>query len=85
MPRVLFKSGDSVEKSARMFTPSQITKESAWLKEARRVIPTIPDPKKTDWRITEAFVTIATVRFEMANSVGQRATVTIDRKYPGFG
>lgn len=68
-----------------MFTPKHLTKELAWLKEARKVIPAIPDPARSDWRILSTAVTINFVQFEMANSIGHTATVKIDRTVPRLG
>lgn len=84
MPLVRLKTED-LDKSARMFTPKKITVELAWLREARKVIPQIPNSEKTDWRIHSSHITLHFLRFEMVNSVGKVATITIDRKVPGFG
>lgn len=84
MPLVRLQT-TNVDKSARMFTPKRITQESAWLREARKVIPEIPNVEKTDWRILSMDVSLHKLHFELVNSLGTRATITIDRKVPGFG
>jgi hypothetical protein len=86
MPAVLFEyPAKSVLKQGRMFSPKRITQELAWFKEARKTIPTIPDPNKTDWQISNVEVSIRYVRFHMHNSIGHKATVTIDRTAPSLG
>lgn len=84
MPLVRFKT-DEIDQTARMFTPKLLTRELAWLNEARKVLPRIPNPAKTDWRVLSTSISLHTVRFELANSVGKTATITIDRLIPGLG
>lgn len=83
MPEVLFHHPDKDPQRARMFSPKKIQDLNAWYKGARMVIPCIPK-MGGDWRITKESATIDYVKFEVTNSIGKVAWITIDRRKPGF-
>lgn len=84
MPAVAFYHPDKPAASARMFSPSKIQDLRAWYKGARAVLPCIPKLEHGDWRITKEHADINYVKFELTNSLGQQAWITIDRNRPGF-
>ncbi len=64
--------------------PKQVTKLSAWFKQARKTIPTIPDAKSEifssdGWIIAEQGASRQFVTFKLLNRIGQKATVVIYR------
>lgn len=65
--------------------PRKVEKMEAWFKEARKMIPQIPNPKETDWIISHETATIKYVRFDMVNTVGEKCQVVIDRTQPFIG
>lgn len=86
MPAIEFTATKlPVPRRGRMFSPRNITSERAWFKAARKVIPEIPDPEKTDWQITSTQIDTRWIRYTLHNSVGESATVLIDRQVPGLG
>ena len=66
--------------------PKKMTLE-AWFKAARKMIPEIPDPSKTDWIIfhEEASRDAIMITYELQNTVGDRCKVEINRKVPLIG
>lgn len=54
----------------------------AWFREIRKVIPEVPDPRKTDWLIYHQDADLRWIRFEMQNSVGERCYIVVDRTKP---
>jgi len=64
----------------RMFAPTTAGAEKAWFKQARSVIPAIPDPKRTDWSVCTPEVSLAYIKWEMLNTIGERCWVIIDRR-----
>ena len=77
---------DFIPISKKFGAPKKMTLE-AWFKAARKMIPEIPDPKKTDWIIynEEATRDSVYIIYEMSNTVGERCKVTINRKIPLIG
>lgn len=73
------------ELSRRMFAPKKAADINAWFKEARKVIPQIPNPKDTDWVIFRSDASLNYISFEMYNSVGERCYVVIARKHSPLG
>lgn len=87
MPIVQFRNDpQSIDINRKMFAPKTATIQ-AWFKEARKVIPQIPNPKQTDWQVSNWAHAITTdgrfIKFEMFNSVGERCHIVIDRSIPG--
>ena len=81
------KSDPSFIAVSRKFgAPKKMTME-AWFKAARKVMPEIPDPTKTDWIITheEASRDAKYITFELSNTVGERGHLLIDRTIPLIG
>jgi len=70
--------------SKRMFAPKKATMD-AWYKEARSVIPEIPDLKKTDWRVLNQDANLTYVKFLIGNTTGATAMLEIDRTTSSFG
>lgn len=86
MPLITFQPKKGEMRQGRMFSPKKITSLEAWLKAARAIIPQIPDTRATDWYVKNAEATPTHVKFYLLNSVGDWATVEIDRRVPGpFG
>lgn len=85
MPEVEFRDSKGEIRRQRMFNPKRIQETSAWLKEARKVIPTIPDPDKSDWRLVDVKIEVKWIVMEMVNSVNERARILIDRTKPALG
>lgn len=83
MARVHAKSMDlGFDKTTGMPAPKRPELIEEWFKQARRVIPEIPDPKKSDWFIKTHYVTGNYLTFEMLNSIGERCAVTVLRSVP---
>lgn len=64
--------------------PKQVTKLSAWFKQARRTIPMIPNALldvfgDSDWMISEQGASQQFVTFKLLHKSGQRAAVVIFR------
>lgn len=59
----------------------------AWFKAARKVCPEIPNPEKTDWQIIQQEATKDSIFiiYDLANTVGDRCKVTVNRKIPLIG
>lgn len=74
----------SIDITKRMFAPKTATMHH-WFKEARKVIPEIPNPKQTDWIIAHEEADLRWVKFELANSVGERCFIVIDRTTASMG
>lgn len=85
MPLVIYQPSKGESKTGRMFSPKKITDLKAWLKAARTVVREIPDTKNTDWYVKNEEATQTHVKFFLLNSVGDWATVTIDRRVSKFG
>lgn len=71
--------------SKKMPAPKKVERIEAWFKQARKLIPEIPNPEQTDWQITHQDATVKWINFEMHNSVGERCYVVIDRTQPFIG
>lgn len=69
----------------KMAAPKKVTQIEAWFKEARKMIPEIPNPKDTDWIITHQQADVKWVRYDLVNSVGEKCQVVIDRTQPFIG
>lgn len=87
MPIVQFRNDpQSIQVDRKMFAPKTAS-IYAWFKEARKVIPQIPNPKQTDWQIANLDHAVSEngrwINFEMFNSVGERCYIVIDRSVPG--
>lgn len=89
MPIVQFRNDpQSIDINRKMFAP-KTSSIQAWFKEARKVIPQIPNPKQTDWQLAtiepEKVISADArwIKFEMFNSVGERCHIVIDRSIPG--
>jgi hypothetical protein len=85
MPLVIYEPSKGERKTGRMFSPRKITSLEAWLKAARTVVREIPDTKNTDWYVAHEEATTTHVTFQLLNSIGDWATVTIDRRVHKFG
>lgn len=85
MPEVLYEDKVGETRSAKMFSPKLIQEPSRWFKEARKVIPTIPNPETSDWRIVETTIEVRWITFTLVNSVNERARIIIDRTKPALG
>jgi hypothetical protein len=69
-----------------MPSPKRIQEIKYWLRGARAVLPKIPSVEVTDWRILgEPKISVQEIRIELTNTVGERATVIIDRTKPALG
>lgn len=77
---------DFITITKKFGAPKKMTLD-AWFKEARKVIPEIPDPTRTDWTITheEASKDAKFITFELSNTVGERCKLIIDRTIPLIG
>lgn len=73
------------ETSKKMPTPKKMANIENWFKDARKVIPEIPDPKVTDWFLKTSHAHPDYVKFEIVNSIGEQGTVFIDRTYKTIG
>lgn len=71
--------GINISKS--LGAPKTATLE-AWFKEIRKVIPEVPNPKKTDWLIYHQEASLQWIKFEMQNSIGERCYIVVDRTRP---
>lgn len=61
--------------------PKKVSRIDAWLKQARKTIPEIPDPyKDPKWSISTSEATIEEVRFTLVNNSGFEVLVVIRRK-----
>ena len=67
-----------------MSPPRKYQDLPSWLKQARKVLPQIPDCERTDWFIWDTIVTLQTIIFELRDSVGNRCAVAIDRRATQF-
>lgn len=74
--------GISINK--RLPIPKKVSRLEAWFKQSRKIIPEIPNPVDTDWRIASEEATLQYVKFTMVNSIGERCYVVIDRKADGL-
>lgn len=82
MPRVQFVYPFAkINVTKPMPTPRNMTKLAVWLREARKVIPQIPKIEDSDWMVWEEIVTEGTIIFHLRDSVGNKCSVAIDRKY----
>lgn len=80
-------SDPTIQPISRKFgAPKKMTLE-AWFKAARKVIPEIPNPEKTDWQIIQQEATRDSIHiiYDLANSIGDRCKLTINRKVPLIG
>jgi len=68
-----------------MPTPKRIEDPQAWVREARKVIPAIPDVSKTDWMITDFDTALDIILIGLANTVGEKANIAIDRRVKALG
>lgn len=84
--KLTFADPAAIPISKKMGAPKKMTME-AWFKSARKIIPEIPDPTKTDWIITAESATndARFITYELANTVGERCHIVIDRTIPLIG
>ena len=68
---------DSV--SRPMPTPRKVAELTAWFRGARAVIPSIPDPAKSDWFFKTSRLNLTEVRFDLYNALGHTVTVRIEK------
>ncbi len=73
-----------IEVTKTMFAPKKAGVLDAWFKEARKIIPSIPNTKDTDWFIAHGDADLDWIKFELHNSVGERCYVVINRKASGM-
>lgn len=83
MPLVQFRNQPkAIDITRKMFAPKKASIE-AWFKEARKIIPQIPNPKDSDWQVSNFDHAVSEdgrwIKFEMFNSVGERCHIVIDR------
>lgn len=68
-----------------MPAPKKIEKLEAWFKQARKVIPQIPDAPNGLWNITHQSASIKWISFELETPQGERCYVIIDRQRSALG
>jgi hypothetical protein len=73
-----------IEETKRMAAPKVAT-INAWYKQARTVIPQLPDLKRSDWQIFHHNASTGRIYIEIRNSVDERAYLVIDRTVPAIG
>jgi len=61
-------------------TPKRLDRPIDWLREIRKVIPEVPDLRKSDWYVGEFDATLSIIKITLFNSVGERCYIAIDRK-----
>ena len=88
MPAVVYDNKFTGERigPVKMPTPKRITDSVAWLREARKVIPQIPQTielRGEDWLIDGDWITSTKiVLIPLRNRDGEKANVAIDRSVP---
>jgi hypothetical protein len=77
---------EPVRVERRFGAPKKMTLE-AWFAAARKVIPEVPNPKQTDWFVhhEEASRDATWIVYDLQNTVGEKARLTINRKVPLIG
>lgn len=81
MPMVLYEDVVNKVKIIKgMITPKKVAVSAAWLKEARKVIPEIPDPTTGQCVIETTHFTVDKLVWHLRDPVGHRTYVIIDRK-----
>lgn len=82
MPRVQFSFPPrDINITKDMPSPRRIGELDHWYKQARKVIPEIPNLQETDWFIFQQEITESSIVFEIHDSVGQKCAVVIDRRH----
>jgi hypothetical protein len=81
MPIVQFRDhlGNDV-KGKQMAYPKNLQRPESWLTSARKAIPTVPDPQKTDWRVVQFDTSLDIVMIELQNRAGQKCRLGILRE-----
>lgn len=92
MPTVEFNfPSEKIRVNRSMLTPKKFTDLNHWYKSARKAIPSIPKlseptPDGILWRyISDPDVSLDWIRFDIENTMGQRAHVVINRRDNLFG
>jgi hypothetical protein len=81
MPRVQLSNPRRGINECKAFATPTIADTSKWWREARKVIPQIPDVDSTDWFIAHETVTEGSIIWELRNSIGEKCAVVVDRKF----
>jgi len=81
MPRVQFTfPARRIQIVKVMPTPRVMSSLDAWFKQARKVIPQIPD-LDGQWYLGEEVVELRWIKFTLQSGIGETAYVLIDREY----
>lgn len=81
MPIVQFKDHQGNElRGKKVPYPKNIQRPESWITEIRKVIPSVPDPRKTDWYVATFDASREIILIELLNSIGQRCRIGIIRE-----
>lgn len=79
MPVVFYTDSRGKEIAKSMPQPKRMADIKAWFRQARRIIPEIPNPQDSNWRLVSEDATFTEVTFELADTFGDKRTVLIRR------
>lgn len=79
MPVVFYYNSKGEQSAKTMPQPKRMADISAWFRQARRVLPEIPNPSDSDWRLVNEEATLKEVTFELVDTFGDKRTVLIRR------
>lgn len=81
MPKVQFSCPPAQINITRyMNTPKGAGNIGNWLREARKVVPQIPNIAQSDWYIHDHQASLRSIIFELRDSVGNKCAVCIERR-----
>jgi hypothetical protein len=75
----------NIRRQKRMFPPKKVYSLPHWQKQARKLIPDIPDAPNGYWRILHEDVTVQWIKLTYESTAGERCYLTIDRTAPSIG
>lgn len=76
---------NKVEITRRMSAPKKVTRLEHWYKEARRIIPQIPDIQMPGMEVINTQCTFKWITWEVKDPKGHRSYVVINRRADSLG
>jgi len=74
-----------IEITRRMSAPKKVERLESWYKEARKIIPQIPDIQLQGYEVINTQCTVNWITWEVKDEVGNRSYVVINRRADSLG
>jgi hypothetical protein len=85
MPIAQYRDQVNKVEITKRFGAPKVASVQHWYKAARKVIPELPDIRKTDWYIFSEGISRQYIHFELRNAKDEKRHLVIDRQAPAIG